>query len=203
VDMIVAQGIEAGGHVAGEVGGMALVPQVVDAVVPTPVVAAGGISDARGIVAALALGAEAVMLGTRFIPCHESLAHPLYKQKILEAGGDDTVRTTLFGHGWPHAPHRTLRTPFVERWLSDEARGSEERPDEPVVGATKIAGQEVPLQRFVGFPPSVHTTGDMDSMNYLAGQGVGLVHHVQPAADIVHELCTQAQDIIRSMKALD
>ena len=110
VDVIIAQGVEAGGHVAGEVSTLALVPRVVDAVAPRPVVAAGGIADARGVVAVLALGAQAAVLGTRFLASTESRAHPRYKQKVLEARERDTVRTILFGYGWPNAPHRTLRT---------------------------------------------------------------------------------------------
>jgi len=196
VDAIIAQGVEAGGHVAGEVTTMALVPRVVDAIAPIPVVAAGGIADARGLVAALALGAQAVMIGTRLIATPEAYAHPVYKQKILDANEDQTVRTTLFGFGWPHAPHRTLRTPFVERWLPDERRGSEQRPDEPRIGETKIGGQPVPLLRFMGFPPTPDASGDLDSMDYLAGQGVGLVKEVKPAAEVVRELLDGARQIL-------
>src|SRR6516165_4967491 len=86
VDVIIAQGAEAGGHVAGEVSTLALVPRVVDAVAPRPVAAAGGIGDARGVVAVLALGAQAAVLGTRFLASAESRAHPHYKQKVLQAG---------------------------------------------------------------------------------------------------------------------
>ena len=127
VDVIIAQGVEAGGHVAGEVSTLALVPRVVDAVAPRPVVAAGGITDARGVVAVLALGAQAAMLGTRFLASAESRAHPHYKQRLLEADEGGTIRTILFGHGWPNAAHRTLRTAFVEQWLGQEARGQESR----------------------------------------------------------------------------
>jgi NAD(P)H-dependent flavin oxidoreductase YrpB (nitropropane dioxygenase family) len=103
-----------------------------------PDVAAGGIADARGLVAALALGAEAVVLGTRFLATPEANAHPLYKHKLVTATEADTVLTTLFGHGWPDAPHRTLRTPFVETWLGQEARGNASRPDEPVVARHRL-----------------------------------------------------------------
>src|SRR5215469_691762 len=85
VDVIIAQGSEAGGHVEGEVATMALAPRIVDAVAPLPVAVAGGIADARGVVAALALGAEAVVLGTRFLLTSEANTHPVYKQKLLEA----------------------------------------------------------------------------------------------------------------------
>lgn len=81
VDVVIAQGVEAGGHVAGQVSTFVLVPRIVDAVAPVPVAAAGGIADARGLVAALGLGAQAVVLGTRFLATTESAAHPVYKQK--------------------------------------------------------------------------------------------------------------------------
>lgn len=197
VDVIIAQGVEAGGHIEGEVTTVAIVPRVVDAVSPTPVVASGGIADARGLVAALALGAEAVAIGTLFLATKESNAHTVYKQRVLTATEKDTVRTTLFGHGWPNAPHRTLRTPFVEQWLSQEERGNESRPDEPIIGETRIAGQSVPVPRFRGFPPSKDATGDIELMNFLMGQGVGLVNEVKPAAEIVRELVDGAELIIK------
>jgi NAD(P)H-dependent flavin oxidoreductase YrpB (nitropropane dioxygenase family) len=196
VDVIIAQGVEAGGHIAGEVSTLALVPRVVDAVAPRPVAAAGGIADGRGIVAVLALGAQAAVLGTRFLASTESRAHPHYKEKILAAKEDDTVRTTVFGFGWPNAPHRTLRTPFVEQWLGQEARGQESRPDEPKIGETVIGGQPMPLLRFMGFPPNCDAKGDIDSMDLLAGQGVGLVREVKPAGQIVRELVEEARQII-------
>jgi len=195
-DVIIAQGTEAGGHVAGEVSAMALVPRVVDAVAPIPVAAAGGIADGRGIVAALALGAQAASLGTRFLASAECRAHPHYKEKLLAATEKDTVRTTLFGFGWPNAPHRTLRTAFVEQWLGHEARGQESRPDEPKIGETVIGGQPMPVLRFMGFPPNCDAKGDIDSMDLLAGQGVGLVRTVKPAGEIVHELVMEAREII-------
>ncbi len=201
VDVIVAQGVEAGGHLAGEITTMALVPRVVDAVTPIPVVAAGGIGDARGLVAALALGAQGIMIGTRLIATPEAHAHPLYKQKILAATEDQTVRTTLFGHGWPNAPHRTLRTSFVERWLAEEARGSEQRSDEPQIGETKIGGQPVPVLRFMGFPPTPDASGDLESMDFLAGQSVGLVTEIKHAAVVVRELVEGARTILSQLAA--
>jgi nitronate monooxygenase len=196
VDVIIAQGVEAGGHVAGEVSTFALVPRIVDAVSPRPVAAAGGIGDARGLVAVMALGAQAAVLGTRFLASSESRAHPHYKQKVLEASEADTVRTILFGHGWPNAPHRTLRTAFVQQWLGREGRGQASRPDEPVVGRTVIGGKPMPVLRFMGFPPNSDASGDIDSMDLLAGQSVGLIREVKPAAEIVSELVEEARQII-------
>src|SRR5262249_14618188 len=196
VEVIMAQGVEAGGHVAGEVSTLALVPRVVDAVAPRPVAAAGGIGDARGVVAALALGAQAAVLGTRFLASAESRAHPHYKKKLLEAGEGDTERTILFGYGWPNAPHRTLRTAFVQQWLGREARGQESRPDEPAVGRTVGGGQPLPGLRVIGLPPDCGASGGIESMDLLAGQGVGLVGEIKPAGEIVRELVEEAQQIV-------
>ena len=196
VDVIIAQGTEAGGHVEGETATMVLTPRIVDAVAPVPVVAAGGIADARGVVAALALGAEGAVLGTRFLATSEANAHPHYKQKLLEAAETDTVRTILFGHGWPNAPHRTLRTRFVEQWLRNEARAQESRTDEPVIGRTSIADREIPIHRFMSLPPTNRVTGDIESMALLAGQTVGLVKEIKSAATIVRELADEATRLI-------
>jgi NAD(P)H-dependent flavin oxidoreductase YrpB (nitropropane dioxygenase family) len=196
VDVVIAQGVEAGGHVAGEISTLVLVPLVVDAISPTPVAAAGGIADARGVAAALTLGAQAAVLGTRFLMTTESRAHPEYKQRLIGAAASDTVRTTLFGHGWPNAPHRTLRTAFVNEWLGKEQRGQESRPDEPVVGHTVIAGQKMPVQRFMGIPPNSESTGDIALRNLLAGQAVGLIHEVKSAKDVVLELVAGTQRIL-------
>jgi NAD(P)H-dependent flavin oxidoreductase YrpB (nitropropane dioxygenase family) len=197
VDLIIAQGVEAGGHVAGSVSTMVLVPQVVDAVTPIPVAAAGGIADARGVAAVLALGAQAAVLGTRFLATAESRAHPEYKQQLINAASDDTVLTQLFGHGWPYATHRTLRTAFVEEWLGNEARGQESRANEPVVGHTRISGQDVAVPRFAGFPPNADSRGDIALRNLLAGQSVGMIGTVPSAATLVCELAEGARQILR------
>jgi NAD(P)H-dependent flavin oxidoreductase YrpB (nitropropane dioxygenase family) len=151
----------------------------------------------------LALGAQAVMIRTRLIATPEAYAHSVYKQKVLAASEDQTVRTTLFGYGWPNAPHRTLRTPFVERWLPEEARGSEQRPDEPCIGETRIGGQSVPLLRFMGFPPTPDASGDLESMDFLAGQSVGLVQEIKPAVEVVRELAEGARHILSRLGTRD
>jgi nitronate monooxygenase len=195
-DFIIAQGIEAGGHIAGTVSTMVLVPRVVDSVQPTPVLAAGGIADGRGLAAALALGAEGVVLGTRLLAATECNAHEIYKQKILAASEEDTVRTTLFGNGWPNAPHRTLRTRFVDEWLPHEKRGSELRSDEPVIGQITLGGMRLPLARFATIPPAHDAEGEIESMALFAGQSAGLVHEIKPAGDIIHDMVRQAAQIL-------
>jgi nitronate monooxygenase len=196
VDVVIAQGLEAGGHVTGDVSTMVLVPRVVDAIAPRPVVAAGGIADGRGLVAALALGAEAVVLGTRFLATPEAMAHPIYKQRVVTASEEDTVRTRLFGYGMPGLPHRVLRTRFVAEWLADEARGEESRPDEPVIGQIRLGEQMVPIRRFMKAAPTSDTTGEIESMPLYAGQSAGLVREIKPPATIVRELIDEARRII-------
>lgn len=164
-----------------------------DSVAPIPVVAAGGIAYGRALIAALSLGAEGAVLGTRLLASTESNAHPNYKEKVLVATEEDTVLTTLFGNGWPNAPHRTLRTPFVERWLTEEKRGSEQCPDEPVIDEVTLGGARVPLPRFGGIPPARDATGETESMDFLAGQYAGLVADVKPAAEILRDIVEQAE----------
>src|SRR5262249_16353593 len=185
IDVIVAQGVEAGGHIAGGGSTFGLIPRVVEAGAPPPrvaarVVAAGGLGDGRGVVAVLALGAQAAMLGTRFLASAESRAHPHYKQRLLEADEGGTVRTILFGHGWPNAPHRTLRTAFVEQWLGQEARGQESRLDEPAVGQTVIGGRGMPGVRFMGVPPNGEARGGIGLVGFVAGPGGGVCRGVKP-----------------------
>jgi enoyl-[acyl-carrier protein] reductase II len=173
----------------------------VDAVSPTLVLAAGGIADARGLAAALCLGADVVVMGTRFVATREANAHPVYKARLVAASEEDTVRTILFGHGWPHAPHRALRTPFVSEWLDRERETQDSRPDEPVIGRVVIAAAELPIQRFVSIPPNVNASGDIESMALLAGQSVGLVNEIRPDADILCETVDGAERLILKLRS--
>jgi enoyl-[acyl-carrier protein] reductase II len=198
-DVIIAQGSEAGGHVAGEVSTMVLLPRVVDAVAPTPVLAAGGIADGRGLAAALCLGADGVVMGTRFLATPEANAHAEYKARLAAASEEDTVRTILFGNGWPDAPHRTLKTPFVSTWIPRESEAQDCSRDEPIIGRSIIGGVQIPIQRFASMPPNREATGDIHSMSLLAGQSVGLVHDIRPAAEIVREMVDGAAGVIRGL----
>ena len=195
-DFIVAQGAEAGGHCSGSVSTMALVPRVVDAVAPRIVLAAGGIADARGLVAALALGAAGVVMGTRFLATPEANAHTRYKERLVMASEEETVRTILFGNGWPDALHRVLRTDFVERWLSHESETQSFHANEPPVGETVIGERLTQIPRFAAIPPNAATRGDVESMELLAGQSVGLVNDVRPAGDIVRGIMAEATRIL-------
>lgn len=194
-DVIVAQGWEAGGHVRGTVSTLALVPVVVDAVAPVPVVAAGGVADGRGLAAALALGAEAAWIGTRFLSATEAGVHPAYRARVLAGQADGTIHSTLFDGGWPDAPGRTLRTPTVAAWEDAGRPGPGARPGEgEVIGQV---GSEA-LRRYDAVTPRPDFAGDIDAMSLWAGQGVELVRREQPAAEIVREIVEEARAVLLS-----
>jgi len=196
VDVVVAQGWEAGGHVWGEVATLALVPAVVDAVAPVPVVAAGGIGDGRGLAAVLTLGASAGWLGTRFVMAAEAPAHPRYRDLLAAADETSTVHSTVFDIGWPDAPHRTLINSTIKTWEAAGRPPSGMRPGEGETVATRYDGQGI--TRYASTAPWDSMTGDIEALALWAGQSVGLVHDVRPAGDIVRELADEAAAVLHA-----
>jgi nitronate monooxygenase len=186
VDVIVAQGWEAGGHVWGGVATLPLVPAVVDAVAPVPVIAAGGIGDARGVAAVLALGAQAAWLGTRFLLAEEAPVHEDYRRRLIAAAETDAQwYADLFGVGWPDAPHRAIRNSTAQAWEAADRPGPGRRPGE---GEEIAQAQGRPIVRYSSALPLEGTTGDIEALSLWAGQSVALARHVQPASEIVAEL---------------
>lgn len=185
-DMVVAQGWEAGGHVRGTTATMALVPAVVDAVAPIPVIAAGGISDGRGLAAALCLGAQAAWIGTRFLAAKEADIHPDYQSRVFSATSHDTFYSTLFDGGWPDAPGRVLNNETTEKWVAAGKPESGKRPNEDEVIAHDSAGN--PIKRYAAYAMRSEMRGNIQAAPLWAGQGVGLVRQSQSAAEIVAEL---------------
>ena len=180
-DIIVAQGTEGGGHV-GWMASLPLVPMIVNAVAPLPVLAAGGIADGRGLAAALALGAEGVLLGTRLLATDEAPIHANLKRAIVQSNGHDTVLTEIpdiaTGSIWPGAMARTLRNRFVERWAGREwalRQGYRE------VGQAALEARQA---------------GDVDNAPILIGQDAGLIDAVLPVADIIPRMVSEAEEII-------
>jgi nitronate monooxygenase len=190
VDVIVAQGWEAGGHVWGSIATLPLVPAVVDAVAPAPVIAAGGIGDGRGVAAVLALGAQAAWLGTRFLLAEEAPAHQVYRDLLIGSSETDAHwYANLYDVDWPDAPHRAIRNATAKAW---EAAGSPEpgqRPGEGEVVARGPSGE--PLVRYASATALAGTTGNIAELSLWAGQSVALARQSQPAADIVAELCSR------------
>jgi nitronate monooxygenase len=190
VDVIVAQGWEAGGHVRGTVATLPLVPAVVDAVAPVPVIAAGGIGDARGVAAVLALGAQAAWLGTRFLLAEEMPIHEDYRRRLLAASETDPDwYPNLYEVGWPDSPHRALRNSTSKAWETAGRPPPGQRPGEGDVIAHFASGESI--VRYEPAPPMVGTTGEIEALSMWAGQGVALARKSQSAADIVAELTSR------------
>jgi enoyl-[acyl-carrier protein] reductase II len=183
-DILIAQGGEAGGH-AGSVATMILVPQVVDIAGDVPVVAAGGIADGRGLAAALALGAQGISMGTRFLASREMAIHPGWKQMVVDADATDAVQESIvdtmlppFNRVHDEVLPRVLRTPALDRWLADpEALAAELPALGPKLMAAVLAGEG---HQYVPF----------------AGQSAGLVRDIRPAAEIVRSVVDQAHAIL-------
>jgi nitronate monooxygenase len=199
-DVIVAQGVEAGGHVRGEVTTMVLLPLVVAAVRPLPVVAAGGIADGHGLAAVLALGAAGAALGTRFLASTESAAHPEYKQRVVRALAGDTFHSKLFDIGWPNAPHRVLRNSVVDAWLKAGRPTSGQRPGEgEVIGEARFGEMSIPAPCYGTFLATAEFRGEVEKTALYAGQSCGLVNDVRPAGALVEEIARDAESIIRGL----
>ena len=187
-DIIVAQGTEAGGHGAHR-STLPLVPAVVDAVAPTPVLAAGGIVDGRGLAAALMLGAQGALIGTRFYAATESVGHERAKERIVAATGSDTRRTRVFDvvrqHAWPR-PYtgRAISNPFMERW--------DGREDD----LTAALDEEV-----AAFRAAVRD-GDLDTVMVWAGEGVDLISDVAPAGELVRRIGAETEARLRHASEL-
>jgi nitronate monooxygenase len=187
VDVIVAQGWEAGGHVRGQIATLPLVPAVVDAVAPVPVIAAGGIGDARGVAAVFALGAQAAWLGTRFLMAREMPIHDQYRHRLIDVAETDAQWfPDLYEVGWPDAPHRVLRNSTAERWEAAGRPAPGSRPGEGDVIAHFASGEAI--LRYEPGAPMLGTTGDIEALSMFAGQSVALVTQPQRAAEIVAEL---------------
>jgi NAD(P)H-dependent flavin oxidoreductase YrpB (nitropropane dioxygenase family) len=181
-DVIVAQGTEAGGHV-GWMASLPLVPMIAKAVAPLPVLCAGGIADGRGLAAALALGAEGVLLGTRFMATPEAPIHPNYKQAIVKSDGHDTVLTEIpdlaAQRVWPGAMSRAQRNKFIERWAGREWALRQ--------NASEVAKQVA----------AARAVGDLDNASLGYGQDAGLIDSIKTVREIVQDMVTEAEEIIR------
>jgi nitronate monooxygenase len=190
VDVIVAQGWEAGGHVWGTVATLPLVPAVVDAVAPVPVIAAGGIGDARGVAAVLALGAQAAWLGTRFLMAEEMPIHEDYRRALIAAAETDPqLYPNLYEVGWPDSPHRALRNSTATAWEAAGRPPLAQRPGTGDVIAHFASGEAI--VRYEPAPPMAGTTGEIEALSMWAGQSVALARQTQSAADIVAELTSR------------
>lgn len=198
VDGVIAQGVEAGGHVRSRVSLSTLLPAVVDAVRPLPVLASGGIADGRGLVAAMDLGAQAVSLGTRFVASVESNVVPEYRDRIVRARASDAVfYEDLYDVGWENAPHRTLRTRAVEEWEAAGRPPSGARPGEGTsIGVDHRPWGDIEVKRYAPFMLAPTFEGQSEYAPLWAGESCELVNEVKPAGDIVRDIVREAEQIL-------
>ncbi|HRX36849.1 MAG TPA: nitronate monooxygenase [Aestuariivirga sp.] len=188
-DVLIAQGVEAGGHIHGRTGTLALVEEIV-AHSALPVVATGGIASGSGLVAALALGAQGVQLGTAFLATTESFAHDYHKQRIVEAQLCDTVLTDIFVLNWPaHAAVRVIGNSVTAKLGFGTLGHDPERLPREVIAHEG----ERPLYRYSTDSPLRITTGDLEAMALFAGQGVAAINDIVPAGDRLRRIVTDAE----------
>lgn len=198
IDVIIAQGTEAGGHNFGTLPTFVLVPEIVRAVQPIMVLAAGGIATGSQVAAALCLGAAGVWVGTGLVASHEAFAHPEYKQRLINENGTDTVLTPIFGPELPaFNPMRVIKNAVVREFTGREEDVPTDTSGQPVIGKTSLFGQEFTLRRFTNFPPIPSTEGDLEEMPLLSGQGVGFINELKSAAEIIIEMMEQAASIVQ------
>ena len=195
VDAVIAQGVEAGGHVKGATSIWDLLSATVDAIKPVPVLAAGGIGDGAGLARALKLGAQGVSLGTRFVASDEAWTHPAYKQRIVDSTAEDTVYSELYDVWWTGAPHRTLRNKTFEEWEAAGRPPSGKRPGEGTsIGKRRhLSGQSEDWPRYAigSAPPDFD--GDIEYAPLWAGESCTVVNDIKPAGDIVRDLVRDAE----------
>ena len=196
-DVVIVQGVEAGGHVRGRLPLSVLLPEVVSTLA-IPVVASGGIADGRAMAAALAMGAHGVQCGTVFLASPESYAHDYHKQRIVAATPGDTVHTDLFAIGWPpHSPVRVLKNSLTAA-AGDRRWGY--LPDQlPRIAIGEDEGR--PVYRFGTDSPLRSTTGDFEQMCLYAGESSAHVTGIRPAATIIDAMMREATAVLHGVDA--
>ena len=198
VDVLVAQGVEAGGHVTGSVPLRELLASIIDACPGVPVVAAGGLANGADIATQLAGGASGVWMGTRFVCASEANAADVYKARIVASGAADTVVTSVFDQGWPDAPHRVLVNSTIR--LSNGKSGVDgPRAGDGDIIATSPGGRFV--HRYAFALPTRELVGDLEAMALYAGTSTERIHDVQPAGRLIERLVQETEQAIRSTSA--
>ncbi|MBA3383562.1 MAG: nitronate monooxygenase [Actinobacteria bacterium] len=198
VDAVIAQGVEAGGHIAARHGLFVNLPAIVDAVAPLPVLASGGIADGRGLAAAIALGAQGVSLGTRFVATDEAFVSDEYKRRVVASGAADTFYSEfLFDVNWPDVPHRAIKTKAYDEWVGAGMPPSGERPGEgETIGALHRPWGELEISRWTSFMATPWFEGDLEFAPLWAGESVELVHEILPAGEVVRRIAAEADEVL-------
>jgi len=196
-DFLVCQGYEAGGHVQGSRPLAILLGELSGEANLPPVIAAGGIADGAGIARVMAAGAAGAMLGTRFVATQESMAHPLYKQALVDASSEDSVMTVCFDGGWPYAAHRVLHNRTLQAWESAGSPQHGARPGEGNVVAMRPGGPDI--LRYDDTIPLRTMRGQILDMALYAGQGCGAIHDLPSAGPLASRLWSECQAATSAM----
>ncbi|WP_405792466.1 NAD(P)H-dependent flavin oxidoreductase [Streptomyces sp. NBC_01506] len=183
--VLVLQGTEAGGHLLGRLPVDSLLADVRARYPYALLAVAGGIATGRDLAGAVARGADGAMAGTLFVPAEESIAHPEFKRRVVEAVADDTLVTSLFDIGWPHRPHRVLRNPLT---AATTAAATAKRAPATFIATTRVDGREHPVPRYSAAAPGAGTTGRIEEMAMYCGRSCTRVTARLPAAVIVARL---------------
>ncbi len=191
VDIVIAQGHEAGGH-TGDIATMVLVPEVVDAIAPAPVLAAGGIGNGRQVAAALALGAQGVWCGSVWLTTTEAETHPVVKEKFLAAGSSDTLRS----RSRTGKPARQLRSAWTDEWESENSPGTLPMPLQPML----VGNASRRIDRAAMNPSN---KGAVELANYFVGQVVGQLNESISATRVVEEMISEYLDVMERFEHLN
>jgi nitronate monooxygenase len=197
-DVVICQGVEAGGHVHGTTTSLVLLPQMASAV-RVPVLGSGGFASGASLAAALALGAEGVHCGTAFLAAEESYAHDCHKQRIVEASSEDTVYSDVFAINWPpRSPVRTLRNSVTDVFAGNlTGHGPDDFPREVIAHEGSR-----PVYRFSTESPLRGMSGELEPLALYAGQACGAVDRVRPAAEVVHAMVHEAHETLARLRNL-
>jgi len=198
VEVLIVQGSEAGGHNRSEAPLAQLLPRMLKAFPKTQMIATGGIFDGATMAAALCLGAQAVWCGTRFLASNEADAHAAYKDAVVDASAGGTEITRVFGPEWPDQPLRALVNKAVITARGREAAALADSQGE-IIGSVLLGGQTVPVPRYSAILPTPEFKADLDWSCLTAGECAADIHAIEPAADIVRRMTSDASRILEQL----
>lgn len=190
---LIAQGVEAGGHVFGTIGRDELLQRLGELSLNVPLIAAGGIGDTEDIKRVIEGPASGVVMGTRFLATEESAAHPLYKNLIVSTTADNTVRTNCYDGAWPNAPHRVIRTLTLSNWEKADRPTSPNRPGEGDIILRTADGRELP--RYFVSPPAADMSGELLEAALYAGTAVAKINDIPSVTELVSRLSPAFEEV--------
>ena len=200
-EALVVQGAEAGGHNRAEASTMTLFPRIRRLFPGLPLLAAGGIVDGTTMAAALALGADAVWCGSRFLASLEAEAHDAYKARVQAADVGDTAILSIYGPEWPDQPMRAIVNDGARAALGREAEATKDAEGQ-LIGSTVLNGQTIPVPRYSAILPTPDFDGDIEQACLTAGQSAGNIDEVLPAGEIVRRMTAEAKSVLRRLASM-